>query len=52
MDKMMKLAAIEKMAKSAKGEKYDKVAAHMATCPNCGYEFEMGGEESEYEDEE
>ena len=54
MDKEKKMIAIEIMAgkPEKKGYKSEEVEPHMATCPKCGFEFEMGGEEDEYEDEE
>ena len=43
--------AIEIMAGKPKDED-DAVEAHIAVCPKCGHEFEMGGDDDSDESEE
>lgn len=49
-----KLIAIKIMAEGKKADGYDedKVAAHKATCPNCGHEWIMGEESDDDSDDE
>lgn len=52
MNKDMKLAALEAMVGEGEMPAKKTMGSHEATCPKCGYTWEMGGEEESNEYEE